>query len=60
LIIQYSAADVPVLQAVVYSDTLSENQLNDFANQFIRTQLATVQGAEIPIAYGGEPRQHHG
>jgi multidrug efflux pump subunit AcrB len=56
LIIQYSAADVPVLQAAVYSDTLSENQLNDFANQFIRTQLATVQGAEMPIAYGGEPR----
>lgn len=56
LIIQYSAADVPVLQSVVYSDTLSEDELNDFANQFIRTQLATVQGAEIPIAYGGKPR----
>src|SRR6267143_1968883 len=56
LIVQYSAADVPVLQSVVYSDTLSENQLNDFANQFIRTQLATVEGAELPIAYGGEPR----
>ena len=56
LIIQYSAADVPVLQSVVYSDTLSEDELNDFANQFIRTQLATVQGAELPIAYGGKPR----
>jgi multidrug efflux pump subunit AcrB len=56
LIVQYSAADVPVLQAVVYSDTLSEDQLNDFANQFIRTQLATVEGAEIPIAYGGKQR----
>src|SRR6266404_3882959 len=56
LIIQYSAADVPVLQAVVYSDTLSEDQINDFANQFIRTQLATVQGAELPIAYGGKQR----
>ncbi len=56
LIIQYSAADVPVLQAVVYSDTLSEDQINDFANQFIRTQLATVQGAELPLAYGGKQR----
>ena len=56
LIIQYSAADVPVLQSVVYSDTLSEDQLNDFANQFIRTQLATVEGAQLPIAYGGKPR----
>ena len=56
LIVQYSAADVPVLQSVVYSDTLSENQLNDFANQFIRTQLATVEGAQLPLAYGGESR----
>jgi len=56
LIVQYSAADVPVLQSVVYSDTLSEDQLNDFANQFIRTQLATVEGAEMPLAYGGEQR----
>jgi multidrug efflux pump subunit AcrB len=56
LIVQYSAADVPVLQSVVYSDTLSEDQLNDFANQFIRTQLATVQGAELPLAYGGKQR----
>jgi multidrug efflux pump subunit AcrB len=56
LIVQYSAADVPVLQSVVYSDTISEDQLNDFANQFIRTQLATVEGAELPLAYGGKPR----
>ena len=56
LIVQYSAADVPVLQSVVYSDTLSEAQLNDFANQFIRTQLATVEGAQLPLAYGGEQR----
>ncbi|MCM3872151.1 MAG: efflux RND transporter permease subunit [Pyrinomonadaceae bacterium] len=56
LIVQYSAADVPVLQSVVYSDTLSEDQLNDFANQFIRTQLATVEGAELPLAYGGKQR----
>jgi len=41
---------------VVYSDTLSEDRLNDYSNQFIRTQLATVQGASVPLAYGGAPR----
>jgi multidrug efflux pump subunit AcrB len=56
LIIQYNATDVPVLQSVVYSDTLSEDQLNDYANQFIRTQLATVEGAQLPLAYGGKQR----
>jgi multidrug efflux pump subunit AcrB len=54
VIIQYSASDVPILQAVVYSDTLSEDRLNDYSNQFIRTQLATVQGASVPLAYGRE------
>jgi multidrug efflux pump subunit AcrB len=56
LVIQYSASDVPILQAAIYSDTLAEDQLNDYANQFIRTQLATVQGAQVPLAYGGAPR----
>src|SRR5215813_12534240 len=55
-IIQYSASDVPVLHTAVYSDTLSEDRLNDYSNQFIRTQLATVQGASVPLAYGGAPR----
>jgi multidrug efflux pump subunit AcrB len=56
LVIQYSASDVPILQAAVYSDTLPEDRLNDYSNQFIRTQLATVQGASVPLAYGGAPR----
>lgn len=56
LVIQYSASNVPVLQAAVYSDTLSPDQLQDYANQFIRIQLATVQGAQTPIAFGGSPR----
>ena len=56
LIIQYSASNVPVLQAAVYSDTLSPDQLQDYSNQFIRIQLATVEGAQTPIAYGGSAR----
>jgi multidrug efflux pump subunit AcrB len=56
LIIQYSASDVPVLQESISSATIPEDQLNDYANNFIRTQLATVQGAAVPIAFGGKPR----
>jgi multidrug efflux pump subunit AcrB len=56
LVIQYSASNVPVLQAAVYSNTLSPDQLQDYSNQFIRIQLATVQGAQTPIAYGGSAR----
>jgi multidrug efflux pump subunit AcrB len=54
--IAYSAADVPILQIGLSSKTLSEQQLQDLASNFLRTQLATVQGAELPGAYGGKNR----
>jgi multidrug efflux pump subunit AcrB len=57
LVIQYSASSVPVLQLGLSGEGLSEQQLNDFGTNFIRTQLATVQGAAIPFPYGGKQRQ---
>ncbi|MFN8658722.1 MAG: efflux RND transporter permease subunit [Candidatus Obscuribacterales bacterium] len=52
-----SATDVPVLQLQLSSKTLSEAQLFDIANNFVRNQLATIQGATIPFPYGGKYRQ---
>jgi multidrug efflux pump subunit AcrB len=52
-----SATDVPVLQLGINSKTLSEAELFDIANNFVRIQLATVQGATIPFPYGGKYRQ---
>ena len=57
LILQYSASNVPILQLGLTSKTLSEQQLYDLGLNFIRTQLATVQGAQIPLPYGGKSRQ---
>ena len=57
LIIQYSASSVPILQLGLSGQGLSEQQLNDFGLNFIRTQLATVEGASIPYPYGGKQRQ---
>src|SRR5437588_12721917 len=56
LIIQYNAASVPVVLASLSSDQLPEQQLNDFGNNFIRTQLVTVPGAAVPLPYGGKVR----
>src|SRR6202007_522146 len=56
LVIIYSASTVPVIQFGLTSDTLSEQQLFDFGNNFIRTQLATIQGAATPFPYGGKQR----
>ena len=57
LIIQYSASNVPILQLGLSSPSLSEQQLYDLGLNFIRTQLSTVQGAQVPLPYGGKARQ---
>jgi CzcA family heavy metal efflux pump len=56
LVAIYSASTVPVIQIGLTSDNLSEQQLFDYGNNFIRTQLATVQGAALPFPYGGKQR----
>ncbi|HWE95152.1 MAG TPA: efflux RND transporter permease subunit [Tepidisphaeraceae bacterium] len=56
LIIRYNAADVPVIQLSLGSNTLSQQEISDLGNNFIRTQLVTVQGAAVPVPYGGKTR----
>src|ERR1700751_105923 len=57
LVIRYSASTVPILQIGLSGKNLSEQQLNDYATNFIRPQLATVPGAALPLPYGGKVRQ---
>ena len=57
LIINYSASSVPILQLGLSGKGLSEQQLNDLGQNFLRPQLVTVPGAVIPFPYGGKQRQ---
>src|SRR5580765_5402604 len=57
LIMRYSASTVPILQLSLGSETLPEQQLFDICNNFLRSELATVQGAMMPWPYGGKQRQ---
>ncbi|HXJ92792.1 MAG TPA: efflux RND transporter permease subunit [Terriglobia bacterium] len=57
LIIEYNASSVPVIQLGLSGPGFSEQQLFDLGTNFIRTQLATVEGAAIPWPYGGKQRQ---
>jgi multidrug efflux pump subunit AcrB len=57
LIIAYSASSVPVLQLALSGQGLSEQQLNDYGLNFIRTQIITVPGTSVPYPYGGKQRQ---
>ncbi len=56
-IIQYNASSVPVLQLGLSGQGLNEQQLNDLATNNIRTQLATIEGAQTPYPYGGKQRE---
>jgi CzcA family heavy metal efflux pump len=57
LIINYNAATVPILQLASSSRTMSEQQVLDAAQNFMRPALSTVPGASIPYSYGGKVRQ---
>jgi CzcA family heavy metal efflux pump len=56
-IIRYSASNVPVVQISLSSETLSEQETYDYGFNFLRPQMATVQGAQLPLPYGGKVRQ---
>ncbi|MFP5276915.1 MAG: efflux RND transporter permease subunit [Acidobacteriota bacterium] len=56
-IIEYNASSVPILQLGLSGQGLNEQQLNDLATNNIRTQLATIEGAQTPYPYGGKMRQ---
>ena len=53
-IVQYSATSVPIVQISVSSDTLTEEQIFDYAANFIIQRLGTVQGARVPQPWGGK------
>ena len=57
LIIRFNASNVPILQASLSSHSMSEQQMYDYGLNFIRTQMATVQGAQVPLPFGGKVRQ---
>ena len=57
LIVSYNASTVPVLQLALSSNTMSEQQIYDVSSNFLKSQLATVQGAAVPFPYGGKQRQ---
>ncbi len=56
-VLSYNASTVPILQLALSSNKLPQRQLFDQGQNFIRPQLATVEGAAIPSPYGGKVLQ---
>jgi multidrug efflux pump subunit AcrB len=56
LVISYSASSIPVIQLGLSSKSMSEQALADIAMNFLRPQLITIPGAQVPYPYGGKTR----
>jgi multidrug efflux pump subunit AcrB len=55
-ILTYNASSVPILQLGLSGPGLTEQQLADMGQNFIRTALITVSGVAVPYPYGGKQR----
>src|SRR5689334_227631 len=55
-VLKYDASSVPIVQLSLGGKSLSQQQLYDFGQNFIRPQLANINGAAVPLPYGGEQR----
>src|SRR5260370_35635945 len=56
LVLSYNATNVAVLRLGLGGKGFSEQQLNDYALNFVRPQLITVPGAVVPYPYGGKQK----
>jgi CzcA family heavy metal efflux pump len=57
LILNYSAATVPIVQLALSGNGFTEQNLSDLGTNVVRTRLVTVPGAAIPYPFGGKTRQ---
>ncbi len=53
-VLSYNAGTVPILQLALSGKGLPQMKLFDLGQNFIRPQLATVEGAAVPSPYGGK------
>ncbi|MGO9357830.1 MAG: efflux RND transporter permease subunit [Xanthobacteraceae bacterium] len=56
-VLSFNASSVPILQLALASKSLSQAEIFDAGQNFIRPQLATVAGAVVPSPYGGKVLQ---
>jgi multidrug efflux pump subunit AcrB len=56
-VLSFNASSVAVIQLALSSNALSQAQLQDAGQNFIRPQLAQVAGSAIPSPYGGKALQ---
>jgi len=53
-VLSHNASSGPILQRALCRKRLPQMRLFDAGQNFVRLQLATVQGAAVPSSYGGK------
>ena len=54
VILLYSPSTVPIVQLMISSDTIPEQNLYDYASYRLRHLIAVIQGLTIPPPFGGK------
>jgi len=57
IILLYTPSSVPVIQMILSSDTMPEQDLFDYANTRLRTRIFEIQGITLPHPFGGKVRE---
>lgn len=57
LVVRSSPSNVPIVQLVMSSDTMTNGQLFDYSRLALRAQLQSIPGMRISLPYGGASRQ---
>jgi len=57
IILKQDAASIPVNLVTLSGSGLDESKLKDLGQNFVRNQLASVEGASVPQPFGGRWRQ---
>ena len=56
-VIESNASNVPVAQLTLASETMPEQNIADYGQNFIRLRLFTIPGLATPQPYGGKQRE---
>jgi multidrug efflux pump subunit AcrB len=57
VMIRFNPATVPIVQMIIGSKTLTEEQIFDYTLNFVRIKLFTIPGLQTPAPFGGKQRQ---
>jgi len=57
IILQYTPSSVPIVQMILSSETMPEQDLYDYTNIRLRNKIFEIQGIALPHPFGGKLRE---